>query len=284
MAASTLTSADLHSPVVDAALEGAAHALGTELVFIASLSDEDDTFTFIRAHGSLPGVTVGVPRPRRESMCHYMLGGAPGHTSDACHEPAYATAGVVGELGIVSYVGAPIHIGGKPVGTLCGLDRQPVVMSAAVLQLLHSLARVIGAHVEGAGADEVVVRRSATGWRVGGEEDLDLTSAMTLADLLAESLGPAERPSSGARDTMSELDRLRLAVGQLEYALSARVVVEQAIGVLAERQRLAPRPAFERLRKAARTRGRRVHDLAGEVVASSADRSVPLPPELSPRR
>ena len=62
------------------------------------------------------------------------------------------------------------------------------------------------------------------------------------------------------------------------------MTVEQAIGVLAERQHLAPRAAFERLRKAARSRGKKVHDVAGMVVASVNDPTVPLPPELAPRR
>jgi AmiR/NasT family two-component response regulator len=60
--------------------------------------------------------------------------------------------------------------------------------------------------------------------------------------------------------------------------------VEQAIGVLTERQHSSPRDAFERLRKVARSRGRKVHDLAKEVVMSATDPSVPLPPELMGRR
>jgi len=40
----------------------------------------------------------------------------------------------------------------------------------------------------------MVVRRSARGWQVGGEEAADLTSAMVLADLVAAELGsPAPR-------------------------------------------------------------------------------------------
>ena len=59
--------------------------------------------------------------------------------------------------------------------------------------------------------------------------------------------------------------------------------MEQAIGVLAERQHSTPRAAFDRLRKASRSRGRKVHDLAREVVASVTDHGVPLPPELAGR-
>jgi AmiR/NasT family two-component response regulator len=54
--------------------------------------------------------------------------------------------------------------------------------------------------------------------------------------------------------------------------------------VIAERQRLSPRAAFERLRKAARSRGKKVHDLARMVIASANDPAVPLPPELAGRR
>jgi AmiR/NasT family two-component response regulator len=103
---------------------------------------------------------------------------------------------------------------------------------------------------------------------------------MVLADLLAGELQPGVRPARNDQP-LDEMGQLRLSVKQLEHALAARVVVEQAIGVLTERQHSTPRDAFERLRKVARSRGRKVHDLAKEVVMSSTDSSVPLPPELA---
>jgi hypothetical protein len=57
--------------------------------------------------------------------------------------------------------------------------------------------------------------------------------------------------------------------------------VEQAIGVLAERHRVRPRQAFEQLRSAARARGQRVIDIAGDVIASATNPLLPLPEELS---
>ena len=106
---------------------------------------------------------------------------------------------------------------------------------------------------------------------------------MVLADLLAAELTPGDRPPKG--DTpLDEVGQLRMSVKQLEHALAARVVVEQAIGVLTERQRSSPRQAFERLRKVARSRGRKVHDLSREIVMSATDPGVPLPPELAGRR
>jgi ANTAR domain len=79
----------------------------------------------------------------------------------------------------------------------------------------------------------------------------------------------------------SEAERLAVTVAQLEHALASRVRVEQAIGVLAERHRLRPREAFDLLRKASRSRGARVAELAQDVVASTANPLLRLPEELS---
>lgn len=57
--------------------------------------------------------------------------------------------------------------------------------------------------------------------------------------------------------------------------------MEQAIGVLAERHRIKPRQAFEQLRTAARNRGRKVIDIASDVVASASNPLLQLPEELS---
>jgi hypothetical protein len=70
-------------------------------------------------------------------------------------------------------------------------------------------------------------------------------------------------------------------VAQLEHALAARVRVEQAIGVLAERNRLRPRQAFDLLRSAARSSGRRVIEIAEDVVDSASNPLLPLPAELA---
>ena len=132
------------------------------------------------------------------------------------------------------------------------------------------------------GPDAVVVRRSEHGWRVGEEHAADLTSAMVLADLLAADLGaPALRPPAGPLDEDDQAARLAVTVAQLEHALAARVRVEQAIGVLAERHRLRPREAFDLLRSAARAGGQKVTELAGIVVDSASNPLLPLPEELA---
>lgn len=274
--------ADLHHPAVGAALTTAADLLGMEVVFIGGLTE--DEFCFERVLGDLPGLAEGVTLPRTDSFCHRLLAGAPAATDDAASEPAYADVPARAAYGIASYVGVPIHAGdGRVVGTLCGIDRAHVKVSEDTLHVLRELAGVIEAHVGDTGGERVVLRRTPAGWRVGHDVDPDLTSAMVLADLLAGDIGGTGRPPR-ADGEVSELERLRVSVAQLEHALAARVVVEQAIGVLVERQHLPPRSAFERLRKAARSRGRKVHDLARMVVASANDPTVPLPPELAGRR
>ena len=72
-----------------------------------------------------------------------------------------------------------------------------------------------------------------------------------------------------------------MTVAQLEHALAARVRVEQSIGVLAERHRIAPRQAFDLLRQAARTRGQKVVEIAEAVVNSASNPLLPLPEELA---
>jgi hypothetical protein len=164
--------------------------------------------------------------------------------------------------------------------------------------------------------EDVVVRKAERGWVVGDQSVSDLTSAMVLADLFAadqadnddttlmeavdedgaprrqaRATAPAPRANhSGAQrippglekpNETDEAARLAVTVAQLEHALAARVRVEQAIGVLAERHRLRPREAFDLLRKASRARGERVTELAQDVVASTANPLLRLPDELS---
>lgn len=135
-------------------------------------------------------------------------------------------------------------------------------------------------------ADGLVVRRSEQGWQVGDEQAADLTSAMVLADLLAAELGAPAPPPAGPRRSEpvseeGEAARLAVTVAQLEHALAARVRVEQAIGVVAERHRLRPRQAFDLLRNVARSGGRRVIEIAETVVDSASNPLLQLPEELA---
>ncbi|MCA1823551.1 MAG: GAF and ANTAR domain-containing protein [Mycobacteriales bacterium] len=277
----------LRSPVVDAALATVSALVQMEVVFIAHCDERD--YTFVRVLGEMPGVAEGQRVPRSDTMCHRMLDGGDTATCDAANDE-YADVPIRQALGIVSYVGVPI-VGddGRVFGTLCGIDRGRVPVTDQTVAVMREVATIVALELStvAAGAadgdaDGAVIRRTADGWRVGSDATDDLTSAMALADLLADDLQPPSGRPSRAPDDADEATRLRVSVAQLEHALAARVVVEQAIGILAERQRISPRAAFERLRKVARARGLKVHRLARDVV-SSATSEVSLPAELTTR-
>jgi len=272
-------------PAIDAVMSTAAELLGMEIVFIGGLTESTFTFEKVRSSAVWPGVQEGATGERSSSLCHQLLAGAAPSTTDAPNDPDYGKVATTTELGIQSYVGVPIRDhAGHVVATLCGIDRDEVAVSDETLAVLHQLAEVIATHLGPLVAEATVIRRRPEGgWTVGEQETGDLTSAMILADLLADDLTPGARPAK-SDSPLDEVGQLRMSVKQLEHALAARVIVEQAIGVLTERQHSSPRQAFERLRKVARSRGRKVHDLSREIVMSATDPGVPLPPELAGRR
>jgi hypothetical protein len=168
------------------------------------------------------------------------------------------------------------------------------------------------------GQPAALVVRSGRGWtvlgpaddgasdvsgRVAGEgETLSLVEAMSLADLVAAEHGSSPEPGrdarraartgAGAADDAAappadprdeEIAALRRTVGQLEHALAARVSIERAIGVLAERHGTTPRAAFEALRRNARSQGRAAQELATEVLEGLTDGAdVPGPSAVQP--
>jgi hypothetical protein len=145
----------------------------------------------------------------------------------------------------------------------------------------------------------VLAAEPATGW-VGpaddlpADDDLTLVEAMSLADLVATELGVTPEPDRETRRAArvshaavpagepvdprdEEVTGLRRTVGQLEHALAARVSIERAIGVLAERHCTTPREAFEELRRRARAQGRPAQELASEVLDALATRAAAVP-------
>lgn len=279
--------AALSHPAIDGVLETAATLLGMEVVFIGGITEDTYLFERIKAADGLDWAipSEGDVLARANTLCDRLLSGASPSTCDAGADPMYGEVAARVQFGITSYVGVPVrNVQGQVVATLCGIDRGTVPVQPYVVDVLTQLAGIVAAHLDAFGDDGVIIRRAPQGgWAVGGDNTGDLTSAMVLADLLAGELQPGLRPPR-TEQPLDEVGQLRLSVKQLEHALAARVVVEQAIGVLTERQRSSPRDAFERLRKVARSRGRKVHDLAKEVVMSATDPAVPLPPELAGRR
>ena len=109
----------------------------------------------------------------------------------------------------------------------------------------------------GPAAALAVVRCSDRPWQAH-EVEAVMTYGVVLAGLLR---------FAGESSTRAQV------IVQLEHALRNRVTIEQAKGILMEREGLDQAAAFDRLRAAARAARRRVGEVAAEVVAGQA-----LPP------
>lgn len=88
----------------------------------------------------------------------------------------------------------------------------------------------------------------------------DLASAQAFADMAGVGLGQA----IAAHDARSMEDQLR-------RALASRIVIEQAKGMLAERYQIEIGDAFARLRRYARSRNRRLSEVAADLVHNGVD-------------
>jgi GAF domain-containing protein len=149
--------------------------------------------------------------------------------------------------------------GGAPVRTsdLRGGERWPALARGLALAGVNSLVCVPVEGPAGPVGTLTAVRRPNRPWPAQEVEGL-----VVYAGVVASLVRAA-----------AEADRTAQVIGQLEHALQHRVVIEQAKGILMEREQLDPAGAFDRLRKAARARRRRVSEVAAEVVAGH-----PLPP------
>ncbi|MDX6409470.1 MAG: hypothetical protein QOE13_2541 [Gaiellaceae bacterium] len=70
---------------------------------------------------------------------------------------------------------------------------------------------------------------------------------------------------------------------QLQRALDSRVVIEQAKGILAERESISPDEAFETIRRQARSRRMKLHDLAADIVSTVSQPGEKLLPDRQTR-
>ncbi|MFI6517879.1 GAF and ANTAR domain-containing protein [Spirillospora sp. NPDC050679] len=98
----------------------------------------------------------------------------------------------------------------------------------------------------------------------GGLETGALSIAQALADVAA--IGIVHQQLLHQHPLITE---------QLQGTLNSRVLIEQAKGVLAARHGITPDQAFGRLRTHARSHGRRLTDLAADVLDGAVDITEP---------
>lgn len=98
-------------------------------------------------------------------------------------------------------------------------------------------------------------RRSAGPW-----PQVDLDVAQLLADM-----------ASGYILNATQLAESHSLTTQLQHALESRILVEQAKGVLAERNDISVHEAFEAMRSHARHTGTRIHKVSQQVIEGTLD-------------
>jgi GAF domain-containing protein len=135
--------------------------------------------------------------------------------------------------------------------TLCDDPRWPELAAALGFAGVNSLLCVPVEGPAGPAGALTVVRRPDRPWEVH-----EVESVMLYGGVVAGVLRVA-----GESETRAQV------IAQLEHALRHRVTIEQAKGILMEREGLDPAAAFDRLRRAARAARRRVGEVAAEVVA-----------------
>ncbi|MEU4557498.1 GAF and ANTAR domain-containing protein [Actinoplanes sp. NPDC023936] len=105
--------------------------------------------------------------------------------------------------------------------------------------------------------------------RIGEPLPLDQQRlAQTLADIAT--IGLLQRRALSAHRTTAD---------QLQQAFTSRLAVEQAKGVLAERHKITPEQAFQRLRRHARNTNQKLHNLAQAIL----DGAITLPEQSPPK-
>ena len=142
------------------------------------------------------------------------------------------------------------------------LDRWPTFVPEAVAAGFRSVAAVpLRLRDETIGGLNLF--SDATSLLAGDDRQL----AQALADVAT--IGILQQRSAHRNAVLAE---------QLQHALNSRVIIEQAKGVIAERDQVGMDVAFATLRKHARDQNLKLGDVAASVVRRSTDlRSVPPP-------
>jgi GAF domain-containing protein len=171
--------------------------------------------------------------------------------------------------------------------------RQPLVQTPELLEVARTgvgrLVRDLDGSVASSYDDEehqnLVRALDATSWLAVALRAQDDTVGLLIwvitgyrAPLEPSSLALAESlagPAAAAIEHAQRFTELDERVEHLSHALSSRIVIEQAKGVLATRWQVDIPTAFDHMRALARARRQKVHDLAAEVIRGTDDLDPP---------
>ncbi|MDW4499753.1 HWE histidine kinase domain-containing protein [Sulfitobacter sp. D35] len=170
-----LTSSLLDSPpeaVFDRAVKLATQVLGTP---VGLLSFVDDRRQFFKAQIGLTGQAASDRgTPLSHSFCQYVVAAdAPLIVRDARTDPVLSRNLAVPDLGVVAYLGVPVHDGdGHVLGSFCAIDVEPRNWSDYDREILESIR--VGVESEIALRAELKKRTAAEDIRAQAEERLQL--------------------------------------------------------------------------------------------------------------
>lgn len=106
----------------------------------------DDRHQFFKARVGLAGANAGTcETPLTSSFCQYVVtSDQPLAVRDSRTHPLLASNGAVAGLGVVAYLGTPIHApGGQVIGSLCAINHEPQDWTEDQSTALRDLASVI---------------------------------------------------------------------------------------------------------------------------------------------
>lgn len=149
--AATVSGRLADDPWIHWLLDSARTRLGTTIAWISEFTDDDQVVRAATGELGAMNVHVGMAAPLEGSFCARVLAGQlPPVVTAAGRDPRTRDLGVTSQLGIGSYVGAPIRTRGtgRPVGMLCCLGRDDgAQLDRDSARLLEFLAQLIGEHL-----------------------------------------------------------------------------------------------------------------------------------------
>lgn len=133
-------------PELERLVHRAAEVSGFPIALVSLVTEQ---IQFFRAQVGLPpDLEASRATDRCTSFCQYVVAGdEPLRIEDATQEPALPTELVV-RYGIRAYVGFPVRVAGKTVGSFCVIDVKPRRLEPAQLEELSKLAQAASARLE----------------------------------------------------------------------------------------------------------------------------------------
>ncbi len=184
-------------------------------VGLASFVDVDRQF--FKAQCGLPGgLDAGRETPLSHSLCQYVVAhDRPLAVSDAREHPLLGANGAVSDLGVIAYLGVPIHApNGASIGSFCAIDDTPRVWKDSDVDVLSDLAAMI--------ETELHLRHERDAMQTLAREMNHRVKNLfsVVGGMIALTARSADSPADMARDLKGRLSALDLAHSMVSPALA----------------------------------------------------------------